>query len=263
MPEGDTIWKLAQRLAATLVGRPVLRFDAPRLTGPRPRPGATIVAVEAVGKYLVVRFGDGVLLETHLRMTGSWHLYEAGRPWRRARHRARVVIAVDGWEAVCFDAAVVRTLRGGTAVPRPSLGLGPDLAAPDVDLAAVLVRLRGADRSAPLVDVLLDQRIAAGVGNVYKSELLWIHRLPPLGALGSFDEAVLATLYRSAHELLRYNIARRGARVTVPSLPGGIAVYRRARRPCPRCGSAIRRAELGRWARPTYWCGRCQPEPAR
>lgn len=266
MPEGDTIWRVAARLRPALVGRTLLRFDAPRLTGVRPRPGCTVDAVDAVGKHLLVRFSDGVQLQTHLRMTGSWHLYRTGERWARPAHVARVRIEVEGWVAVCFTAPVVRTSRVdplNRAVETAAVAhLGPDLAAESVDLDGVLARLRAQDPQRPILDVLLDQRLAAGIGNVYKSELLWLHRLHPRTSLGALDDAGRRALYADAHRLLRANLGS-GARVTAPGVPGGLAVYRRRGRACPRCGAPIERAELGRPPRSTYWCPRCQGDPER
>src|SRR6187402_1551334 len=113
MPEGDTIWRAAARLRPALEGAELVAFEAPRLVGDRPRPGARIEGVEAVGKHLQVHFAGGLSLETHMRMTGSWHLYRAGERWRKPRHLLRCRIAVPGWEAVCFIAPVVRTFRRG------------------------------------------------------------------------------------------------------------------------------------------------------
>lgn len=266
MPEGDTIRRVAARLRPALVGRSVRRFEAPRLVGPRPSPGCTVAAVDAVGKHLLVRFSDGVQLQTHLRMTGSWHLYRTGERWLRPAPLARVQIEVDGWVAVCFAAPVVRTSRVAPlnrAVDTPAVAhLGPDLAAESVALEQVLTRLQAEDPQRPMVDVLLDQRIAAGLGNVYKSELLWLHRLHPRTPLGLVGEAARRAVYADGHRLLRANLGS-GARVTAPGVPGGLAVYRRRGRACPRCATPIERADLGRPARSTYWCPRCQMEPER
>ena len=131
MPEGDTIWRVAARLRPALVGEVVVRFAAARLTGPVPAPGVTVDAVDAVGKHLLIRFGDGIVVTTHLRMTGSWHLYRPGDRWSRPRQQARLEIETAQWLAVCFLAPVVRSTRapvpvGSTAVaPMPSRTSAP------------------------------------------------------------------------------------------------------------------------------------------
>jgi len=289
VPEGDTIWRVAARLRPALVGAELVRFAAPRLTGPVPAPGVTVDAVDAVGKHLLIRFGDGVVVQTHLRMTGSWHLYRPGDRWARPRHQARLEIETASWLAVCFLAPVVRSTRepvrssvpgapsasastSASASASPSPGglasrpgavahLGPDLTGPAPDLGAVLARLGAEPGDRPLVDVLLDQRVAAGIGNVYKSELLWLHRLAPTTPLGSVDAGTLGALYADAGRLLRANLGP-GARVTVPGVPGGLAVYGRAGRACPRCQDVVRRATLGSPPRGTWWCPGCQRSPA-
>ncbi len=271
MPEGDTIWRVAARLRPALVGQPLRRFEAARLTGPRPSAGTVIEAVDAVGKHLLIRFADGVVVQTHLRMTGSWHLYRVGERWRRPSHLARLCIETDEWVAVCFAAPIVRSSRVG-ASPQPGEGtasramphsvthLGPDLTSPSPDLDAVLARLAALDPQRQLVDVLLDQRVAAGIGNVYKSELLWLHRLAPRLPLGALPEAGRRQLYAHAHRLLRANLGT-AKRITAPEVPGGLAVYRRRGRGCPRCHTPIVRQLLGEQPRSTYWCPRCQAPP--
>ncbi|MGD9754615.1 MAG: Fpg/Nei family DNA glycosylase [Acidimicrobiia bacterium] len=270
MPEGDTIWRVAARLRPALLGRSLRRFEAPRLVGPRPRAGAdgtTVQAVEAVGKHLLIRFADGVQLQTHLRMTGSWHLYRIGERWQRPAHQLRVRLDTDDWVAVCFAAPVVRTDRFNPSVEvaidrsPPVAHLGPDLAGADVDIDGVLRRVDAQPVERPVLDVLLDQRVAAGIGNVYKNELLWLHRLAPTTPIGAIDPARRRALYADAHRLLRANLGP-GPRVTAPGVPGGVAVYGRRGRACPRCHSPIRSARLGQPPRSTYWCPTCQAYPA-
>ena len=127
MPEGDTIHRTANRLRPALDGQRLVRFEAPRLTGDRPRTGEVIESVEAVGKHLLIRFPGHLVLHTHMKMTGSWHLYRANERWRERRHLARVVLEVPGWVAVCFAAPVVQTYRDVVGQPSPVAHLGPDL----------------------------------------------------------------------------------------------------------------------------------------
>ncbi len=256
MPEGDTIWRVANRLRPALLDAELRRFEAPRLVGPRPRIGERIVAVDAVGKHLLVRFERGVTIQTHLRMTGSWHLYRPGERWQKARHLARLVIGVDGWDAVCFAAPVVRAAAPGVD---PVAHLGPDLTGPDPDLDAVLDRLAAlADSDTIVADALLDQRVAAGIGNVYKSEVLWSCRVHPATRVIDVASPRRAQLYETAHRFLRANLGP-GGRVTAPGVPGGLAVYGRRGAACPRCRTPITAATMGTTARSTYWCERCQP----
>ena len=279
MPEGDTVWRVAARLAPVLVGRAVVRFEAPRLVGPRPGPGSVVRSVSPVGKHLLIAFTDrsgraghetpgpaghetlvpGVLVQVQLGMSVSWHLARPGQRWPRPAHTVRVRIDTEEWVARCFAAPLVRSSRTGST-GWPVAHLGPDLTGPEPDLVAVLARLDGEDPVRPLLDVLLDQRVAAGLGNVYKSELLWRQRLAPELPLGRLDQDGRQALYRQAHQLLRANLGT-GPRVAAPRVPGGLAVYRRHGRPWPRCGTPIEMARLGEHHRSTYWCSRCQASP--
>lgn len=256
MPEGDTIHRAAARLRPALEGRAVVRFEARRVPRPHPRPGTLIEAVEARGKHLLVHFADGRTLDTHLRMSGSWHLYASGARWGRPPHLARAVIEVDGWTAVCFSAPVVRL----TDEPAAVVGhLGPDLCRVDADLDEVVASMASIpDPGTAVADVLLDQRVCCGVGNVYKSEVCFAVGVHPLVPIAEVDEATRRALADTATRLLRANLGG-GPRTTADGPPGTVAVYGRARRPCRRCGSPIASRRSGPHARSTFWCPTCQP----
>jgi endonuclease-8 len=287
VPEGDTIHRLARRLGAALDGRTLVRVEVPRRTPggpPPPAPGTRVEAVEAKGKHLLIRFGDGTTLRTHLRMNGSWRCYAPGEPWRHPRHRMRALVAVEAdeaddgpgrpaLEAVCFDAPVV-VLERSPAIQH----LGPDLCRADVDLDAAVARIDAlAAPKAPLVDVLLDQRIACGVGNIYKSEVCFAVGRHPLTPISALDATARRELLAVAARLLQANLGD-GPRTTANlasgrqanlasgrragGAPGGLAVYGRARQRCRRCGAPIRVARLGTPARTTYWCQSCQLDPS-
>ena len=229
--------------------------------------GQEITAVDALGKNLLIRFGNGLEIRTHLRMTGSWHRYRPGEPWRRPPARARLVIEVPGAVAVCFDAPVVELLEQRAEAMHPSLGqLGPDLLAPGFDAGEAVRRLRDPSRVAtPIGEALVDQRALAGIGNVYKSELLWLERVAPSAPVAELDDETLSRLVATAQRLLLAN-AERGAgpeRVTTGAdrrQIGPVYVYGRTGRPCRRCGGPISSTRQGReLPRTTYWCPACQP----
>jgi endonuclease-8 len=260
VPEGDTIHRAAQRLRPALAGRVVRRFEAPRLAGDRPKPGLRIDDVEAVGKHLLVHFEGGLTLQTHMRMTGSWHLYRPGERWRKGAHLARVVIEVDDWVAVCFSAPTVRTYRRDVnAVAAPTAHLGPDLCRADLsdaDIDECLERMAAlTDASDEIGAVLLDQRVACGVGNVYKSEVLFVCGVDPFTPVAAVDVDTRRRLLTTASRLLRANLGTAN-RTTVP---GGLAVYGRNRQACRRCGTTVQARRQGEQARTTYWCPTCQP----
>jgi endonuclease-8 len=241
VPEGDTIHRVAERLRPVLVGQPLVRLDAPRAAGRRPAPGTAIAGVDAVGKHLLVRFDDGSVLRTHLRMTGSWHLYRTGERWRKPAHLARATVEVPGWVAVCFSAPVV-AFDGDVA------HLGPDLTTASVDLDAAAARL--AQHPDDEIGVaLLDQRIAAGIGNMWKSETLWSCRVDPFAPVGRLDDAARRQLLATASKLLRASVGAHRPPANV---------YRRRGQPCRRCGTPIRMRHQGPQQRSTYWCPTCQ-----
>ena len=267
MPEGDTLHRTAAGLAPHLVGRAVTAARV-RAGGPQVQRvvGATITSVEAAGKNLLIRFDNGLELRTHLRMNGSWHRYRPGERWRRPPARARLVLEVAGSVAVCFDAPVVELFETRAETLHPALSrLGPDLLAPDFDGAEARRRFRDPSRAETEIAVaLLDQRAMAGVGNVYKNEILWIERVSPFVTVGSLDDATLDRLIATAHRLLNANVdARRGPeRVTTGgdrTAPGPVYVYGRRGRPCHRCRTPIAVTRQGTdLPRSTYWCPSCQ-----
>jgi endonuclease-8 len=247
VPEGDTIHRTANRLRPALVGQSLIRFDVPRAVGKRPRPGTTIEAVEAVGKHLLIRFGGGITLRTHMRMTGSWHLYRTGERWKKPAHLARAVIDVEGWTAVCFSAPVVE-LESGLAANASIAHLGPDLTSLDVtddDVERAVDRMTDAEIGV----VLLDQRVASGIGNIWKNETLFVCGVDPFRSAADVDRDTKRALIATASKLLRASM--RGA-----ARPSN--VYGRAGRPCRRCGTPIRAQRQGEQARTTYWCPTCQ-----
>ena len=256
MPEGDSIRHVAARLGPVLVGAALHSFEAPRLKGPRPRIGTMIDAVDAVGKHLVIRFGDGVHLRVHLGMTGSWHLYRVGERRRVPGRLVRLVVGTDRWTAVCIQAPTVSSSR------RAEDGidhLGPDLSDDDADIDAALeLMARRCDDRVQVADALLDQRIACGVGNVYKSEVCNACGVDPFVPVRELSPARRRDLIETAHRFLLANRTP-GPRRTVP---GGVAVYDRVSAGCRRCGGPVRSAPQGPDRRVTYWCTRCQPPGA-
>jgi endonuclease VIII len=258
VPEGDTIHRVAAALRAALAGKELTAFTADRVRGRRPALGTTVERVEARGKHLLVSFAAGVVLHTHLRMNGAWHLYRDGERWRKPAWQARVVIAVDGFEAVCFGAPVVELQRAAAPIAGTA-ALGPDLCRADADLDECVERMdRLRDPASSIADALLDQRVACGVGNVYKSEVLWTCGVDPFRPVGQIDVHTRRELVATAARLLQSNLDRSG-RVTAPGTRGGVAVYGRTGRPCPRCGTRISSRRQGTHARVTYWCPSCQP----
>ncbi len=261
MPEGDTIHRLATSLRRALGDGPVTAFVAPGVRGSVPAPGERIDAIRARGKHLLIGFSGGATLHTHLGMSGSWRVLPAGSLPRPAGGRPgrAAFVATSRAAAVCRDAPTVELLDAAGVRRQPQLAaLGPDLCDEDPDLDLVLRRLEALlDPSVEIGVALLDQRPACGIGNVYRSEVLWACGVDPSAPLADVDADTRRTLYATAHTLLRRNLDGFPRR----TVPEGLAVYDRAGRRCRRCGDAIRVRRLGAQARTTWWCPGCQTGP--
>lgn len=266
MPEGDTIHRTASTLRTALVDRKMVRFDAPRLIGVVPKAGRTIVRVESHGKHIEIEWDDGVILHTHMRMSGSWHVYRKGEIWQRPHREMRAVIETEAWAAVCFNAPTVETYREPGLSRHPWFGrLGPDLCRVDADLdRCIELLLTYDDPRATIGEVLLDQRVFCGVGNVYRCEVLWACELSPFAPVGEIAEPLATRLVNVAARLLRANLTH-AERVSLPGVPGGLAVYGRSGQGCCRCAATVKSRRSGEYNRVLYWCPSCQtrlaPQP--
>src|SRR5687768_1094608 len=209
MPEGDTIFRAARTLHRALAGKPVVRFESmlPALTRVHvdtPLTGRTIDGVSASGKHLLMRFSGGLVLRTHMRMNGSWHVYRPGEKWQMSPRAMRIVIATSEWVAVAFNVYVAEFVRSDKlSRHRPVATLGPDLLG-RFDAAEALARVRG-QGARPIHQVLLDQRVMAGIGNVYKSELLFLRNVHPDTPADALSDAEWGALMELAVTLLRAN----------------------------------------------------------
>ena len=270
MPEGDTIFRTATVLRRALVGGAVRRAVAQAGPGLSRVPdlsvlvGRTVEASEARGKHLLIGFSGGRWLRTHMRMKGSWHRYRPGEAWRLPARRAVCVLETDAAVAVCFDAPVVELLTDAELARHGALrALGPDLLAPEPDLDDGVRRLR-ARATVPVGEAMLDQRAVAGIGNVIKSEALFMERMDPWAPVRALSDGELRSVLGRATALLAANTGG-GRRVTTGRRSPGEAlwVYKRSGRPCRRCGTLIRARRQGSQARTTYWCPSCQAPRAQ
>ena len=266
MPEGDTIFRTAEVLRRALAGRRITAARAQPRPGLRRVPdlsrliGASVASVEARGKHLLIGFDNGLTLRSHLRMSGSWHRYRPGEPWRRPMRQASAILETDDSVAVAFNTPVVELLTDAELRrSRPLTSLGPDLLGREFDAVEALHGLRERDGQ-QLRNALLDQRAVAGIGNVYKSEVAFLERLDPWAPVRAFGDEELVAVLATARRLLQAN-TRGGARVTTGSgaRGEGLWVYGRGGRPCRRCGTIVDQARQGELARLTFWCRRCQP----
>lgn len=257
MPEGDTIHHAAARIRAVLQARvpdeiltphPRHRFDR----WPQRLAGRAVRSVDAHGKHLFLRFDNGLTVHSHLRMTGAWGVHREGERWRRTPRRAWLVLRCDGWEVVQFDGPVLELVSDARTRLDPRLAsLGQDVLGEHFDTDAFLARLRADDPHRPVGDALLDQRVVAGLGNVWKSECCFAAALDPWRALDDVSDEQALALVRFARAHMPA-CAREGAGARPRS------VYKRAGQPCVRCGCTIRRRGQGENNRVTYWCPGCQ-----
>lgn len=256
MPEGDTIHRAARRMHRALAGKEITRAEsrAPKVRAEKLQ-GATIEAVRARGKHLVVHLADGRALRTHLQMTGSWHLYRATDRWRRPRRQMVLLLETDPWHAVAFNLPQAELLRSADH-SKQLRRLGPDLLDPEVDLDEALRRL-GANGELPLGVALMRQDLVAGIGNVYKSEVLFLERLDPFAPVRSIPPEQLRATLERARALMRRNLRGR-KRNTTGRRDLSAFVYGRSGEACLECGATIRMRRQGDGGRSTYWCPRCQ-----
>jgi endonuclease-8 len=278
MPEGDTIFRTARALGRALIGKPVTAFRStyPLLTrfdDDTPLAGQIVDMVESRGKWLLIHFSGGGTLATHLLMNGSWHIYRPGEPWQQPRANMRIVIENSVYIAVGFSVPVAhmhtaQSLARDTKIPGPAI----DILSADFDAEAAAQRLL-AHRNEEIGDVLLQQRVMAGVGNVFKSEICFVTGLNPFRTVATLTARQVAEAIAAAQKLVAANVLEdsgdtivtyggRKRRTTHESDPSAsLYVYGRHGEPCRRCGEMIRRRIQGTDARVTFWCPRCQPMP--
>lgn len=260
MPEGDTLHLLAKKLAP-VVGSEVLGVSLPRSDQPtRGLVGRKLDAIYARGKNLVLSL-EGPVILVHLRMTGSVRL--APSPFRGPVGQLSLAVEVPGRVVVALRAPTVKVFSARGLAEQ--LGrLGPDPITDDFDADEAVRRLR-ARTDTPLALALTDQAAIAGIGNEWKSELLFDQHLDPFAPVAAFTDAELEALVRRAAELMRVIVAAgRFERVVRPTGPP-LAVYDRAGRPCLDCGGRVlmeRQGRFGENARSTYYCHHCQPRRA-
>jgi endonuclease VIII len=259
MPEGDTLHRAAQTLDRVLGGERLVRVRSSVVAiAAAGLAGHVVENVSAHGKNLLIRFDDARVLHTHLRMHGSWHVYRPGERFQRPEHQARVVLEVADAVAVCFSAPTVRLLAAGELARDPYLtGLGPDLIPDEFDEeAAVLGLERLADLS--LGEALMTQTALAGIGNIYKSETLFVCRVDPFLPVSALSRETLRQLVTSARQLLRASVHSQHAGFAVEGGRGRAWVYGRSGSPCRICGNLVCMQRQGQTQRSTYFCPHCQ-----
>jgi endonuclease-8 len=275
VPEGDTIFRSARALDRALAGRVITRFETAyahlaSVDDDKKIAGRTVEHVEARGKWLLMHLSGDLILVTHMRMNGSWHLYRAGEKWRRPRRDMRIVIETAEWSAVGFAVPVAEFHSAASLLRKTMIpALGTNLLKQDFDVAAAVAGIRQHDDE-QIAEVLLNQQVMAGIGNVYKSETCFMCKVNPFRAVRTLDRSDLEQLVLTARKFLLLNVAEGASgeistyaglrRTTHTSDPTArLWVYGRRGEPCRRCGNPIEMRKQGAGARTTFWCSVCQP----
>ena len=281
MPEGDTIFRSARALGRALAGKQVVRFETAlaqlaAVDDNTPLAGRIVEKVEARGKWLLLWFSGDLILVTHMLMSGSWHIYRVvggeSERWRVPRRMMRCAIRVEDYEAVAFNVPVAkfftaRSLARDSMIPK----LGPDLLSSTYDEDEARARML-AQADEEIANVLLNQRVLAGLGNVYKTEVCFLCGVHPFRTVSSLSRAEVDCLLHQSRKLIGENVQENsrvddkivtytGARRTTRSADQAsrLWVYGRQGQPCRRCGTAVLQRKQGPAARSTYWCPQCQP----
>ncbi len=279
MPEGDTIYRSARAMQRALGGKLCTGFEAglaplARVNDDAPLAGRMIEKVEARGKWLLVHFSGDLILVTHMLMCGSWHLYKTGEKWWMGRDRMRAVIRTADWQAVAFNVPVAefhtaRSLARYSQIPK----LGVDALSEGYTVEKGVAKLREyglAHPEAEIAVVLLNQRVIAGLGNVYKSEVAFAAGVNPFRAMSTMTDRELEVMAEVSQKWLKVNVID-GAGDGIVTYSGNrrtmnssnredrLWVYGRQGQECRRCGAVVQMRKQGEQARSTYWCGGCQP----
>lgn len=279
MPEGDTIYRSARAMQRAIGGKVCTGFEtglAPlaRVNDDTPLAGRTIEKVEARGKWLMVHFSGDLILLTHMLMSGSWHIYRTGEKWWMGKDRMRAVIRTADWQAVAFNVPVAefhtaRSLERYSQVPK----LGVDVLGEGYTVEKGMASLReygAAHPGAEIAVVLLNQRVLAGLGNVYKSEVAFAAGVNPFRAMSTITERELEVMAEVSGKWLKVNVLD-GAGDGIVTYSGNrrttgatnredrLWVYGRQGQECRRCGAIVEMRKQGEQARSTYWCPGCQP----
>lgn len=262
MPEGDTIHRAATRLRAVIENQLVERAES-RWLGEAAKSllGRTITSVEARGKHLLMKLDDGRVIHSHMGMTGSWHIYRPGETWQKPVQRAAISMESKDVVVVCFTPKLLEILSASSLRRHDYLNrLGPDLLAEKVPDQTALERFRQSN-NLPIGQAVMNQTIVSGIGNVYKSEVLFHLQIHPLTLVGELSDEQLLAVVSQATKMMSHNLDGR-PRTTRFALDGGrFYVYGRSGKPCYACGTPIEVIRQGDLGRTTYFCPRCQLRP--
>ena len=224
--------------------------------------GSTVSGIEARGKHLVIHFDNDRVLHTHMGMTGSWHIYRLDDDWQRPLRQAAMVLKTDRWCVVCFNPKLIELVTARKLLRNHYLQrLGPDLLGPPIDPTAIVARFR-TQNSAAIGEAVMNQTVVSGIGNVYKSEVLFLEGVHPRAAVSQLSDAQIVSITDRAIWLMQQNLGGHLRRTRFRESGNRVWVYGRQNEECFQCGTTIRMLRQGDLARSTYFCPACQPAPA-
>lgn len=286
MPEGDTIFRTAATLRLAMEGGRIedaqirdRQFEGEHITG------ATVTAIEARGKHLLMHLeGSRVecrgsragedrsgsrhwtldsrpsrILHSHMGMTGSWHIYRPGQPWLKPAHHAALWLSINNLEVICFSPKQLELLTADQFRHHGHIQrLGPDLLAKEFDMATAVARFRQHD-ALPIGEAVMNQTLVCGIGNIYKSEVLFLMRFDPFAPVAEFGDDDLIQMLTKARHLMLRNCDGPNRTTRLGGGTGPLWIYGKSGQPCPECGAVIQLRRQGEAGRTTCWCPVCQP----
>lgn len=284
MPEGDTIYRSAERLRQVMLGATIVEsIGKARHLPAEQLCNATISEVASRGKHLLMHIADGRVIHSHMGMTGSWHTYQPGEPWRKSARSAALnltlrseLAAVETTNStvdastqsklqtavvVCFYPKILELLSPTQFRRHPLIHrLGPDLMNPLIDQVHALERFR-IHNVTTIGEALMNQTIVCGIGNVYKSEVLFLDPICPFARVAELTDSQILGLINRAQSLMQKNITGRPRQTRLAFDGERLWVYGRGGKPCFECGTEVQMRRQGDLGRSTYWCPQCQPCP--
>lgn len=263
MPEGDTIHRTAIRLRQFVLNERFSKVTSRDPSFPVTKlVDQTICDIEARGKHLLIHFENDTALHSHMGMTGSWHLYPKHDAWKKPHNRAALIFENERLCIVCFSPKTLELLSAIQLRRHRYLSqLGPDLLATSISMNVVLQRFRQYD-PVSIGEAVMNQTIVSGIGNVYKSETLFLSGLHPKTPVGQLTTDQLEHLMKLNRDLMKRNLDGRPRQTRFAGSGQKVWVYGRRGEACHRCGDTIDMIRQGDLARSTYWCPTCQPQVA-
>lgn len=258
MPEGDTIFRTAVQLRKVLDGEIIADASGRwEIENAASLIGFRVTGIESRGKHLLIHFDDGRVVHSHMGMTGAWHIYRVGEAWGKSERAAALVLTTDRFCVVCFSPKLIELVSAQRLKRDEYLNrLGPDLLGPPVESRTILERFH-TQKSVPIGQAVMNQTVICGIGNVYKSEVLFLEQIHPATPVGSLSDEQILAIVEQAVRLMRRNLEGHPRRTRF--LPGSATwVYSRARQPCFKCGTAVAMIRQGDLGRSTYFCPTCQ-----